>query len=208
MRFLPYSAIVCFCAVSAHADLYHFQKLTGNESVNVASQLLADISDAGGGKVNFKFSNQTGTSSSITGVYFDLGDILSGISGLSGSSGVDFRVGGPPANPASSSLNPLFKTSARATTKTPKVSYGVNTSSEYLNVTLSLKGGKDYQDLIDALNEGSLHIGLQVQTSLKDGDLYVNLPNQGRPVVPSPDAAILGVLGLGWVGFLRRPNRA
>jgi hypothetical protein len=59
--------------VNAHAVLYGFQRITANNIANPASRFTVEVTDAGGGEVNFKFVNAVGISSSITEIYFDDG---------------------------------------------------------------------------------------------------------------------------------------
>src|SRR5262245_26656672 len=107
--------------------VYWFHGITNNNAVDVAigqAQLSVDVSDAGGGKVAFKFVNSGPNASSITAVYFDDGALLGGASIVNGP-GVKFSPGATPPNLPGG--NPIgFDTSYAADSDSPVSPNGVN----------------------------------------------------------------------------------
>src|SRR5688500_3166113 len=96
----------------ARADIVGFERITSNNSADVASQLFAEITDAGSGQVDFKFTNAIGIDSSITDIYFDDGaGVLSAIASISDSgAGVSFSQGASPGDlPSGNSADPDFE---------------------------------------------------------------------------------------------------
>src|SRR5687768_18488478 len=87
-------------AQQARADIIGFERITGNSSADVASQLSVEVTDAGGGQVDFKFINAIDIDSSITDIYFDDGaGVLADIASISDSGArVAFSEGASPGN--------------------------------------------------------------------------------------------------------------
>jgi hypothetical protein len=195
-----FCAVLALCS-SASADLYSFARITSNSST-ILNQLSVDVTAAGGNRVNFTFKNNVGAASSITGIYFDDdAGVLASIKSLTESSGVDFSTGGsPPDLPSGTNIG--FSSQFRATANPPPSSNGISTSAEYLTIKFDLAGGKAFGDVLAALESQSIRIGLHVQ-ALPDGksDSYVTKPP--TVVVPSPNAAFLGLIGLALLGFQR-----
>jgi len=196
-------------AASARADLFGFSRITNNADHNVASQFLVEITDAGAGFADFRFTNAALISSSITDVYFDDGTLL-GIASISSSRGVAFSQPATPGDlPGGNTLDPPFETSQRfaqrlsADSDPPVFPNGVNTSSEWLNIRFALFQGATFSDVIAAMLDGSLRIGLHVQGIGPEGesDSFVN---DGHGKIPAPGALVLGALGLTLVGRVRR----
>ena len=80
--------------------VYSFDGITNNSALDVAAgeaQLSVNVSDAGGGRVAFKFMNSGPSASSITAVYFDADSLFSGVS-IMNASGVRFSLGATPPN--------------------------------------------------------------------------------------------------------------
>jgi hypothetical protein len=85
-------------------------------------------------------------------------------------------------------------------------SCGVNSNSEFVTLSFLLANGKNFGDVISAMESGALRIGLHVQSigGLTGGsDSYINNPTP----VPVPAALPLfasGLAGLGWLSRRRK----
>ena len=199
------SCVILAMTPLAQADLYGFHRITGNSPTDIAGQLFIDVTDGGSGLVNFRFLNAVGVTSSIADIYFDAENLLSGLDSLSGSAGVSFSQWASPGNlPGGNSISPPFQTTTglSADSDPPALANGINTSSEYLNVLMNLESGLTFSDVLAGLADGSLRVGIHVQGIDVEGesDGFVNNP---RPV-PVPGAALLGAIGLGTIGWIRR----
>jgi len=192
-------------------ETFSFYRITNTASVDVAGQLFVEVIDAGSGNVTFKFTNDVGTASTITAVYFDnKGGVLDASAGISilSSSGVFFDTPATPASLPSQELAGFVTTiGLTADADNPKPSKGLNDNADWLELTLSLTGSNTYDDVLAALDSSThdLWIGLHVQ-SIGEGtnppsDSFVN---NGRYVVPAPGAILLAGIGTTLVGWLRR----
>jgi len=184
---------------------YGFENITHNSPVDAwigESQLFLGLQDTGGG-VDFKFFNTGPYPSSVTDVYFDdSGGMLLDLSGLLGSSGVSFSTPASPGNlPGGSSLSDPFVTTGEFSADSdPPVSLNGVDPDEWLLVSFDIRDGYAYSDILNSLNSGDLRVGIHVQAFCSGGsESFVN-----TTVVPVPGALVLGSLGLGTVGFLRR----
>jgi hypothetical protein len=187
-----------------------FVKLTNSGNTDVASQLFVEITDATlappndePAKVAFKFTNNVGTASSITDIYFADGTLL-GISTIADSgAGVAFAAPASPGNlPGGNLASPPFVTtqnfSLDSNSGPPGVSAnGVNAASEWVTVTFDLINGKTFADTVAALNDGSLRIGLHVQSIgvTSGSDSYINTVPDGGLTISLLGMALAG-LGL------------
>ncbi len=210
--------VLALLPCSVRADLYGFENITSNSVADAATgeaQLFVDVTDAGSGLVLFTFINTGPLASSITDVYFDDGTLL-GLSGLVdrddddlvagtfGDSGVDFSpLVSPPNLPGHNDVSPSFVVTAGflADSDSPNLmANGVN-PGETLGVLFGLQGGGIFDDIISELGTGELRIGIHFQGFDGGGsESFINPPT----VIPAPAAAILGMIGLGVVGIVRK----
>jgi hypothetical protein len=194
----------------AQATPISFYKITTNGNADVSSQLSAILSSWSSG-VTFTFYNNVGIPSSITDIYFDDGTLL-GIASITDSgAGVSFSSPATPGNlPGANNVSPPFVTTANfsADSNPPIAPNGVNSASEWVAINFNLINGKTLADTIAALNDGSLRIGLHVQSIGTTGgsDSYVN-----TPPIPEPGTLILlgsGLVGIAGYGVIRRKKKA
>ncbi len=203
----------------AHAELtlyrtYGFYNITDNNSTNAAigeAQLFVDVLN-GTNEVQFNFRNVGPNSCSITDVYFDDGTLLElaglidkddSYNGRDGHPGVDFSIGAdPPDLPGGSQMVPPFQVELGffADPDPPPPDCGVQPPDEWLGVVFLLDGGNgDVYDVLDELDNGTLRIGIHVQS-------FNGVDGDSESFVNVPEPASMLLLGLGGLA-LRRKRR-
>ncbi|HEX5065147.1 MAG TPA: PEP-CTERM sorting domain-containing protein [Myxococcota bacterium] len=159
------------------------------------AQMSVDVTDPGGGQIDFTFHNVGAAASSIADVYWDDGTLLS-IFSITNGPGVSFSQGAtPPDLPGGNNASPPFVTSVgfSADSDAPVEPNGVN-PGEFLTVRFDLIGGQSFANAISDLTDGDLRVGIHVQGFATGGsESFVNTP------VPEPGTLALfagGVLAL------------
>jgi hypothetical protein len=200
-----------FCVAAEAAPTYSFVNITNNNAGNAAigeAQLFVELLDPGPGQITFAFTNIGPAASSITDVYFDDGALL-GIASIINTPGlVEFsQLATPPDLPGGNTVTPPFMTTAgfSADSDPPVQPLGVN-PGESLGIIFDLQPSKDFADVVDNLASGTLRIGIHVQGFPNGGsESFINNGIvDGNGKIPAPGALILGGIGMGCVGWLRR----
>ena len=191
-------------------------------------QLFVDVSyagidDDGYSQVLFTFGNEGPDLASICAIYFDDGTLHEMSSIYDSSTGVVYTLGSsspPDLIDPDHILDPEFEVTADflCDSDPDTIDNGVNTG-EWISILFTLKDGKTFEDTIAALDGGAdgigddLRIGLFVLgIGLPDSDsssgnvwgqeCYVN--STTSTIIPAPGAVLLGSIGVGLVGWLRR----
>lgn len=214
---------------TAEAETYSFSCLSNTSATNCAdgaATLMMDVTNPGGGRVDFTFRNYSRLGSIISEVYFDDGTLLGISTLLDSGANVNFTTLGvsPPNLPAGNNATPPFRTTAGFSAdvvKNPKKS-GVKNATEvpnvqdFLTVRFDLINGKSFNDTLNALNGGIAHtagnlsypalrVGLHVVSFANGGS--ESFMNSAAPI-PEADTYALMLAGLGVVGFVARRRRA
>jgi len=198
--------------------LTNFDNITGTNAEDLgAGHLSVGVTGAIGSQtVLFEFFNNVGIGSSITDVYFadDLGLFLTPITTITDSgAGVDFSVGAaPPALPAGASNGFVTTAGLTADSNSPTAPNGVNLSTEWLGILLTLAEGNTFADFLLSGFLGTFQIGMHVQSigALDGSDSYINggpgggFPDPQIAPVPIPGALLLFGSALAGLGLLSR----
>ena len=208
---IGFTLLILAMPISANALIVDikFDRITSNNTVNVANQLSAQLRDGNSAwsdfnielaadEVLFTFRNSAEIASSIAEIYFDNGEIFSqsGLyNSLGGSTG--FYAGTPtPENlSAGNTMNPVFvATASFGADLNGNPSKGIDQSSDILGVKIKLLVGLNSNDVVAALNKGDLRLGLHVRSIGNAGgsDAFINSQASVSPnPVPLPVAAWL-----------------
>jgi len=181
------------------------------------NQVLFTFRNTGFDDPLYSWTNGPYDSHYIDGVYFYDGALLEiallidkddgGATGLFQDPDVDFSEGATPGQLANIDLeahklmtgyelNPILD--VNGTADRDKGQYGVNPGQQ-LGVLFTLRPGETFDDVTTGLDSGAILIGLKVQGF---GNYSESFKNDGR--IPAPSAILLGAIGIGLVGWLRR----
>jgi hypothetical protein len=191
--------VATLSAVSASpASAFSFGNIVGADTVGDAyvNDFSFDVTDGGSNNVLFKIANNN---TSVPGifigsVYFDLGsnpNLLSAFGINSGNTGtVNFQDNGTANMPQSANLSSPWSTDFAAT-KQGAASNGVQTGE-----VLGLSFAGNYNNVVSALNAGTLRLGLHVQGINGGSDTFVssidNTQNTPEPLTMLAAGAAVG----------------
>lgn len=207
-RFLRLAALATLTAAAlpaAHAQSFGFDCITNNSAGNCSageSQLGMTFSNAGGGFVDFRFTNTGPAALSITDIYWDWTGSSPSLSTWFASitdsgAGVDFSFGASPSN-LSGGNTVGFDANLGADTNSPTQPNGVN-PGEWVN----FRFWGSFSALSAALTSGALDVGIHVQGFANGGSesFVVTTP------VPEPSTYALMLAGLGAIGWVARRRK-
>lgn len=185
-----------------------------NALQNPANQFNCAVSDVVGQptQVTFTFTNTVSPNyCSISEVYYDDRNplqLLTLHTPLT-QQGCSFTGGGAnPGNlPGGSNLSPPFQSVMQfSADAVGNPALGIDAATDYLTMKFDLQPGATFQTVVNALNSGSLRLGLHVR-SIGNGasDAFVSGGGGGNTsVAPVPAAASMGLAGLAGVAVIRR----
>jgi hypothetical protein len=140
--------MLAFQPARAAAETYTFSYCFDNNSglcTTLADQMKIEVTDAGGGKVNFEFTNEVGLKSNMAELYFDADGFLSNMSILSQDGGAKFVAGTaqPPDPPGGTNAMPPFVTTASliSQAKNPAAQNGLNSTDDELVLQFDIASG-------------------------------------------------------------------
>jgi hypothetical protein len=202
--------VLCISAVTYGNIIYDFHIFNDPTYENdLRLSFTVTVSDEGQNKVGFLFENFSSLRSSITDIYFDDDSVLNIADNILEGQGVNFSFGATPKSlPSGNNLTPPFakKPAFSADSDPPTSPNGIN-PDEWLKITFTLKIGKDFDDVIDAIARGGttsqndLRIGLHIQSLPCDDS--VSAINCIIPV-PIPEPATICLLTVGSLAFIKK----
>ncbi len=186
---------------------FGFAGLPGSDFVNMnigEDQLVVTVAEFSPDLALFTISNEGLFPSSVTSIFFDEGatPVMTGLEGTTFTDeGVFFTRATTPAElPGGEFLTPEFAATEDMALTAGSPTKGIN-PGESLTLTANLKPGVTTAQLLQEIGTGQLRIGLETQGfNNNKSATFVNLATP----IPAPAAIVLGSLGAGLIGWLRR----
>jgi hypothetical protein len=182
----------------SRADIVHQLDIftnTGQYAHNSSIDLYFKVVPNASG-IDFTFHNDSTVSSSIAGIYFDDIGFLT-YNSITNGTGTAFNYGAAPGNlPAGNNLTPSFQADYAFGADSPATKNGIN-PGEWVTISFNLKAGNTSTDVINALNNHNLRVGVHL-IGLPDGS--------SESAVQAPEPATVLLLGLGAL-VLRRKQK-
>ncbi len=192
----------------ASATSFSFHCISGDgggECAIPTAELWVEVQDEGAGEFSITLHNETGVRAPLTALYIEDGDgLIGGLVSIGGSVGVDFRIGAKPPGLPSGSVED-FREDWSFSARNPKPKHGVG-SGESLTVVFSLADGFSYADVLAAMNDGSLRVGLHAPPIGSGGNK--SLVTHAGGAIPAPEPSTLALLLAGGVGWAVRRRRS
>ena len=215
-KLVLYFALAILCSLSMPAmaaPTYSFECVTNNSIIDAAigeAQMFVEVSKPFATEQTlFTFYNTGPEASYISDVLFFDGVLLEiaalidsdeTYGGLAQDLNVDFEEGSNQANDFESKFKLVSGfTVVGDAENDPRAVNGVH-PGQSLGVLFDLITSGTYDNVLEGLNSGNIVIGIKVQGFESDGS--ERFTNNG--VIPAPGSILLGSIGVGLVGWLRR----
>lgn len=188
----------------------HFGDENGAGNAQIGEdQLSMEVSDYSLDQVLFTFYNSGPYETSVTQIYFeDTLGLLDGVAFLiEDTNFVDFdfsdNAGNLPGGNTISFTEDFEATSvAQGEVLNGKTANGIN-PGEQLGVVIDLEDSIVFNDIISALDETLIRVGMHVQ-AFPDGSSNAFVNNGRTPIIPAPGAFSLAMIGVAGLGYFRK----